>query len=477
MAQNLAVVNEVSAEPEARAVSPGAALRQRAPTLLAYGSLALPLCIASIPIVNYLPAYYAQELHLSVGLVGAVFLAARLWDGLSDLLIGWLSDRTTSRWGRRKPWAILGAPVLMIATWFLCVPKGNAGLAWLFIWAAIFYTSWTAMYIPYISWGTELATDYVERSRVSGYREFFTMLGNLVFAAGPLVVLTETAPLDQVLKLIATTVLCTVPVAALLAGVCVRDPVPRESYRRTHLLQDLKALIHDRVLVRIQAARLLYWLEEGVNNSLTVFAMQVGLNLPDKMYWLIFIIWAATVCTLPLTLRLSRRMEKHRMLVLSLTMYALVWAGATLMPSGNFPLAVLLYILMGVANSAQLILPNSILADVIDHGEVTSGDRRAGPYVAIDNLMQKLGLALGVGLSFGLLALLGYNPAAAHHSLADIHNIRLLGFGLPCLLLVPVIILYGGHPITRKVHRRLRMQIEAQRYGGTTQFERAAAKL
>src|SRR5579872_6333216 len=72
-------------------------------TLLAYGTLALPLSLAEIPIILYLPAFYAKELQLSAGLVGMVFLLARVWDGITDVFIGWLSDRSNSRWGRRKP--------------------------------------------------------------------------------------------------------------------------------------------------------------------------------------------------------------------------------------------------------------------------------------------------------------------------------------------------------------------------------------
>src|SRR5581483_9451937 len=151
----------------------------------------MPIWIAIIPIVNYLPAFYAKELHLSVGMVGAVFLCARLWDGMADLLVGWLSDHSDFRWGRRKPWVVCGAPCLMISTWFLCTPPQGVGLLYLMFWTALFYTAWTAMYIPYLSWGSELADDYVERSRVTSYREAFTMLGNLFFAAAPLTFLAQ----------------------------------------------------------------------------------------------------------------------------------------------------------------------------------------------------------------------------------------------------------------------------------------------
>jgi Na+/melibiose symporter-like transporter len=120
------------------------------------------------------------------------------------------------------------------------------------------------------------------------------------------------------------------------------------------------------------------------------------------------------------------------------------------------------WIANGIANAAVMILPLSILADIIDHGELIEGERRGGAYVAIYNLLFKIGLALGVGLSFGLLELVHYDPSAAHYSATDVRNIRLVGFGLPSLLLVPAILLIWKHPITRKIQQQLRKEIDAR---------------
>jgi Na+/melibiose symporter-like transporter len=419
------------------------------------------LCLAEIPIVLYLPAFYAQELHLSAGLVGLVFLSARLWDGLSDVLVGWLSDRSMLRWGRRKPWVIVGAPFLMVSTWFLCNPPHGAGLAYLGVWAALFYTAFTAVKIPHLSWGTELATDYVERSRVTAFRETFTMLGNLFFATAPLVFLAADAPLREVLFVISLTVLCLVPLTALPLGGWVRDPAPTKRME-TRLLKELAELAKDRVLMRFVIAILAFTVGEGVANSLLVFYFGVGLQLPNKLFWAIFILYITTLCAVPLMLHLARRAEKHHLLAGGVAIQVLVYAAFVLIPMGNFTIVAALQVALGIANSAMLILPTSILADIIDHGQVMSGERRSGAYVAIYNLVYKLGMALGVGLSFGLLALVHYDPGAAHHSATDVSSIRLLGFGLPCLLQVPVVILYLTHPISRKIQRQLREQINSR---------------
>lgn len=427
-------------------------------TLLAYGGLALPIAIAEIPIVNYLPAFYAQEMHLGAGLIGVVLFAARIWDGIYDLLVGWLSDRSTSRFGRRKPWAILGAPFLILATWFLCHPPPGSGLLYLGFWAVLFYTAFTSVRIPHLSWGTELATDYVERSRVFSFREAFTMLGFLVFCVAPLIWLPSAAPLHQVLSLIAVIIIVSVPLTTLPLF-WVKDPPQRER-SGSQPLRELLELARDRILRRFALARLFFYIEEGIIGSLLVFSFGVGLKLPDKFFWLILILWVATLAAVPFMLRLARRFEKHHLLAAGLAIYSMGLATLVFAPVGNFVFVALIWVIVGFANSAIVTLPTSIVADIVDHDEVSSDKRRSGAYVAIDNLTLKVGLAVGLAVAFGLLDAVGYDPSAAQHSAADAWKIRVLGFGLPALLLIPSIILILKHPITRSVQSQLREKIE-----------------
>ena len=438
---------------------------QKKLTLLAYGVLALPLCLAEIPIILYLPAFYAQELRLSAASVGVVFLLARLWDGMSDILVGWLSDRTRLRWGRRKPWVVAGAPFLMASTWFLCNPPRGASLLYLTMWAALFYTAFTAVKIPHLSWGTELATDYVERSRVTSFREAFTMAGNLFFVSMPLIFLADDAPLHQVLYLIAVTTLVTVPLTTAPLSLLVHDP--RVSLRaEMPLIKEVAALLKDRILIRFLIARLTFATEEGISNSLLVFSFSVGLQLPNKLFWTIFILYVTTLVALPVTLRMARRFEKHHLIAAGLAIQGLVYGLLFLTPAGEFAPVATLYVLLGVANTAMLSMPTSILADIIDYGEEKFGERHSGAYVAADNLIYKIGMALGVGVSFGLLSLVNFDPSATTHTAADMRHIRVLGLGLPCLLNVLVAVLFLKHPITRSLQRRIREKINA-RNGGT----------
>jgi len=434
--------------------------------LTIYGGPALALVLAEIPILLYLPAFYAQEVGLSVGFVGLAFATARIWNGLWDVLVGWLSDRTRSRFGRRKPWVVLGAPALMISTWFLCSPPEGAGVAYLMVWIALFYAADTIAKIPYLSWGTELATDYVGRSRVTAYRGIFYTLGSLFFVLAPLLFLSDTAPLSEVLFLVSLTVSMVVPVTVLLLGWFVSDPPPT-TYVRSAVFKELGAIAKDGVMRNFCASVLMSSISNGVCNSLAVFAYTVGLQLPNKLFLAIFVLYLSTLCALPLASRLGKRAQKHRLWAIANLALVLAYLGHLVIPAGNFPLILMLWIVGSIGTATDQFLPTSILADIIDRSEVAVGARRSGAYMASYNLITKIGLALGVGLSFGLLGLVGYDPAAAHHSAADARNVLLLGFGLPALLSATASILMWRHSITREVQQQLRAAIDARKCAPT----------
>jgi glycoside/pentoside/hexuronide:cation symporter, GPH family len=432
---------------------------QTARTLLAYGGLSLPLSLAGLPILTYLPAFYAQELGLSAAVVGLVFLCARLWDGVSNILVGWLSDQSTSAFGRRKPWVLLGAPFLIGSTWFLCNPPPHASPMYLAVWVMLFYTSWAVMSVPYVSWGAELATDYAERSRVASFRETFTMLGNLFFAAAPIAFLAGGASLRSVLLLLSLTVVLMIPIAVAPIGLWVRDLAPKRT-EQTEPLNELLLVAKDRVLARFVAGALLFAVGDGVVNSLLVFFFGVGLKLSTGMlFWALFILYISTLCAVPFTLRIAQRVEKHRLLAAAVALQVVLYCIFAMIPERNFALVAALEVGLGIANGALLILPTSILADIIDHGDVKSGKRPSGAYVAVYCLFSKVGLALGVGLGFGLLAVVGYDPDAQYHTATDVAHIRLLAFGLPCILQIPAVYLYLTHPITRQIQMRFQEQI------------------
>ncbi|NBC33782.1 MAG: MFS transporter, partial [Alphaproteobacteria bacterium] len=153
--------------------------------LIAYGAPALPLAALTLPAYVYLPRFYAQDVGLGLAVVGLVLLFARIWDVLTDPLIGVLSDRTPVRLGRRRTWVLVGTPLVMVAVWYLLVPAPGAGWPYLLGWSLVLYLGWTMVILPLTAWGAELSGNYHERTRIAGFREGAVLLGTLVVLALP----------------------------------------------------------------------------------------------------------------------------------------------------------------------------------------------------------------------------------------------------------------------------------------------------
>ena len=147
-----------------------------------YGLVNLPTSIVGLPISLYIPAFYSQNLGLSLAAVGALIALSRISDVVTDPLIGVASDKLRSRFGRRKPWMVLGMPLKVLSLWMLFVPDSefavnlwhalggeNITNLYLFIWISLLYLGFTIVDLPYRAWGAELSPDYDERSRAVSY--------------------------------------------------------------------------------------------------------------------------------------------------------------------------------------------------------------------------------------------------------------------------------------------------------------------
>ena len=155
--------------------------------LLLYAVPNLPHSLALLPVINFLPAFYSDDLKLPLGLVGLMLFLSRLPDILIDPVVGIWSDRTRTRIGRRRPFILAGLPIICVAVWFAFVPAGAPSLAYLF-WCLLFiYLGFTIIDLPYSSWGAEMSADYDERSKISAWRAASGSVGTLLALTIPLI--------------------------------------------------------------------------------------------------------------------------------------------------------------------------------------------------------------------------------------------------------------------------------------------------
>ncbi len=428
------------------------------PRLLAYGLPGLPLAALLLPLFVYLPTFYAENLGLGLGLVGSVLLIARLSDVVTDPLVGYLSDRFGWPLGRRRSWMLFGVPLLLVAAHRLFLPPGEVTAAYLLFWTVAAYLGATMVQLPYSAWGAEISDDYHERSRISGAREGFVVVGTLLAAGLPALL---AADLKTAMAVIGWGLVAVLPIAVALA----LKTVPEERFQRSRRIgwrQGTAVLYRNRPFRRLLTAYFLNSIANGLPATLFLLYVTHVLEKPSWSGLLLFVYFACGVAAIPLWLRLSTRWGKHQAWIAAMLLASAVFALVPLLGPGDHWWFLAVCVVTGIGLGADLTLPASMQADVVDLDTLKSGQRRTGIFFALWGIATKLALALAVGLAFPLLELAGYQAKVPAQPEAALLALVLLYSLVPALFKLAAIALFLRYPITAAQQQRIRRLIDAR---------------
>ncbi len=383
--------------------------------LVVYGFLTLPLAVTGLPLAIYIAPFYASEVGLPLTTVGVVIMLARVADVVVDPMIGILSDRRTTRWGRRRPWILAGMAVMMVGTWrlFVPVPLPGASAGYLLLWIFVLYVGWSLLGIPYAAWGAEMSTDYHERSRITGAREAFSVLGLIVSAVVPYVAAVGGPPgLAPGLRALAVLTVVLLPIGTLVLLTTLREP-PRPPSVTTALAwrQGLGIVWRNEPFRRLLIASVLGGLAAAINQAVAVLFYVHVLRLPASAQALVLIYFLVGVLAIPFWVTLSKRITKHRALAIS-GLWGCAWflVAPWLPPEEMLPVAIL-NVMTGISMAVPAVLGGSMAADVVDLDMIESGEPRAALFFSLWGIGTKLALALGIGMALPLLDLVGFTTA------------------------------------------------------------------
>ena len=427
-------------------------------TLFAYGLPGLPLAALLLPLYVTLPAYYAVDLGIGFAAVGAVLLVARLWDVVTDPVIGAVSDRLRTRFGRRRPWLVAGAPLIMISAGFLFLPGQEASWTSLLFWTIALYLGATMITLPYTAWGAELSSDYNERSRIAGWREGLVVVGTLLAAGVPAAL---GAGRGFSLEVIAWALWFVLPVCLLIALRFVPEPsLPMTTeldWRR-----GIRTVWSNLPFRRLIAAYFLNGVANGLPATLFLLYVDLVLQAPTLSGLFLFLYFFCGIAGIPLWLYLSRRWGKHRAWIVAMVWAAAIFAFVPLLGPGDEVWFLAVCVLTGISLGADLTLPASMQADVVDLDTLRSRRRRAGLFFALWGVATKLALALAVGIAFPLLDLAGLDAEQPNPDGSGLLTLAVLYSLLPAVMKLGAVALVVGYPITARRQQRIRRLIETR---------------
>ncbi|MEM9011610.1 MAG: MFS transporter [Pseudomonadota bacterium] len=427
--------------------------------LAAYAAPALPMAALYFPVYVLLAPAYAASHGLSLSAIGSVFVLVRLLDAVTDPAMGWLSDRLRLRLGRRRPWILAATPIIMLAAWQVFAPTGEVTLTSFALWLALLTVGWTMFFTPYFAWGAELSGDYTERSRVTIWREAVTLVGTIVAA----IVYDAGGGGAEGLSGIALFVLILLPIAVGFAVARVPEPV---DYSRTRA--DLRSLLatlkQEPVFLRLLGAYFINGASNAIPAALVPFFVEYRLGATGQVGLFLVLYFGAGAVFAPFWLWCAGRFAKHRTWCLAMLYASAVFLSVLLLGSGDTWAFAAICVLSGAALGADLALPSSIQADVVDLDTVRSGTQRTGAFFALWSVATKAALALAGGAALIAAGFVGFDPSVENTEEALFGLAALYALAPVALKLVAVAMMWG---FPHDAARQAEVRAEIERRGGT----------
>ena len=411
----------------------------------------------SIPITMLLPSFYAESVGVDLALVGTLFMLTRFWDVVTDPLMGVVSDRLPSRFGRRRHWLILSVPIVAGALLALCFPPAGVGGAYLAACLFVFYIGFTLANISMFAWAAEISPEYHERGRIMAFLQSANGIGTLALLISIAYLDSTGAPLGQKVATTGLLLAMATPVVFLSAVLAVSEP-PAARQRSTTETSWLEVLRSNKALQLLLGADLLFGIVQGLFFGLAIFFAGDVLKLPQAAGIFMLLMLLFGVMAIALWARLSRRYGKHRVLSRAALAGAIFTLFLGVVPSGNMALGAAAFAFQGFGLGAALYLTKSIMADVADQDRLLSGEDRTGLMYAFLTLTYKIGLALALGVAFPLLDLLGFQPGQenSRQAVIGLRAIMVLG---PVACFLGAARLLWNFPIDETRQKRLRTLI------------------
>ncbi|PRB81917.1 MFS transporter [Pseudomonas sp. MYb185] len=455
-------------------------------TILIHGSVGIPLAIIGYPLAVYLPPFYAQEMGLNMALMALVLVIARFSDVITDPLIGMLSDRWQTRFGRRKPWLVMGTPIMLVSTVMIFMPPDGAGLWHLLIWTVLMYLGWTMVTLPYGAWGAELSPLYHQRSRVTASREGYVLLGLFVAALAPAVVQamgaryaagdTDGAVMRAMVWLVGKDgqlgtgygpilagmgwlLLILLPLTVFLVVTMVRE-APARSVQKTDWKKGLRIMKNNGPFKRLMLILLIVITGESFRNAMSVFFMQHVIQIQAQIGMMYLLYFGIGILGIPFWLVLGRRIGKHHAFCVAVAVSSLSILGMFFLQAGQLVPFAIMFAVKGFCFAAFQFLPLSMLADIVDLDTARSKEHRTGLFFAMSGMAQKSAMALGLGLSLGLLALVGFDATQTVHNESQLMSLRVLYIVGPVLMYMAAFMLARRYPLTSDRQERIQSWIE-----------------
>lgn len=452
---------------------------------------------------------------LPPALAAASIFAGRTWDWINDPLVGFVSDRTQTRWGRRRPFLLFGAVPFALAFvlmwWIPPLPSVTALAVYYSLAYFLFDAMATLVSVPYYALTPELTPDYDERTSLNMYRMVFSILaGMIAYLAPDLISLFGEPRAGHVAVAAMFSVIAVIPLFGVYLTAKEKPEYQREAPRsdfgdlvnslmtwiRSHkLLSGIMGLLigswlvlwsrnemmifmgvlvfataiivrvfnYNRPFLFAMGIFLFTWTTVAVIVSILPFFVEYWLGIPDQLTEVMAVVFVSALVWLPFWNWFAQRFSKRSAYVVGMLFWGAVQLVLiSLRPGTPLPVVLVLAAMAGIGVSTAHIIPFSIIPDALEWDELRTGARREGTYYSLVTLMNKVASSVAVPMALLLLDWAGYVPNVPQTA-RSLWAIRGLVGPIPAVLLMAGIVFAAFYPLSREQHARIRRLLEKKR--------------
>lgn len=422
---------------------------------LMYGAGDIGFSLTSTILGVYFLFFMIEVVGLRPAVAAIPIGIGKIWDFINDPIFGYISDRTRTRWGRRRPYLLFGAlPLALTFTmlWYRPPLEGTVALvAYYSLAYIIFEASATMLYMPYFALTPELTSDYDERTSLTSYRMFFSILGSLLAFTVPLIIVGSFRPENASKVLLMGGIFGLV--SALPMWITFFGTEEREDYSdldKPTLWESLKSVWANIPFRYGLGIFLATWISVDILQSSLLFYVRYVVQREPQNDLIMATIFVIAMFALPIWNWVSKRWSKRYAYIIGIAFWAVVQLVLILMTPST-PLALILFLcaLAGIGVAAAHVLPWAILPDAIEWYEYQTGERHEGMFYSVTTLARKVTSALSVTFIGPILELTGYQPNVLQQSPEAILGIKLVIGPIPAVLLGLGILIAFRYPLER----------------------------
>ncbi len=387
------------------------------------------------------------------------------WDWINDPLFGALSDRTRSRWGRRRVFLLFGwLPFALCFSMLWWRPPMAEGWMLVAYYAAayiLYDASATIAYVPYYALTPELTSDYDERTSLTAYRMAFSIIGALLAFTLPLEMIGERTP-DKAPLVFSTMLIFAFAAALPLLGTfaATREQPEHMQQERSSLRESLRAALKNKPFLFAVGIFLFTFTALTLIESMLLFFISDRLGTGDQETLITAGVFVTALLTLPFWNWVSAKKDKRSAYIIGMIFFAtIITLLIFVQPAWGILPVMVLAVLAGVGVGAVQVLPWAMLPDAIEVDELNTGKRHEGMFFSLVMLLRKFAPSISLPLALLVMEWSGYTAGAAQQPESAVRAVQVLTGPVPAAFLMIGVIFAVNYPLTREKYEDVRRQL------------------